>query len=191
MSRLAATSASAKPRGRASDIVESFHLGAASEPAAATEIDPGDRSLLSANDHPDYLRRVRQHRLRPQPRSVAVDGRHPRRRRWRRSGASRRSTRFSTIGMKWWPTRRCAAWSADSTRRPGLKREGPRSYAAPMRSPSRRPRIHIRPGRYWEHESSSLPRTEPSEHSHTEQHSDGCARGSGSARCSPPEGIPT
>src|SRR5882672_7921464 len=36
-----------------------------------------------------------------------------------------------------------------------LKRR--RSYAAPMRSLSCRPRIHIRLGRYWEHESSSLP----------------------------------
>src|ERR1700716_3117094 len=59
--------------------------------------------------------------------------------------------------MKWWPMWHYAAWSAGSTRLLHFETAGAQSYTAPMRSLSCRPRIHIRAGRYWEHESSSLP----------------------------------
>src|SRR3979411_2825643 len=58
--------------------------------------------------------------------------------------------------MKWWPMRLYAAWSACSTRLPHFETAGARPYTALMRSLCCLSRIHIRPGRYWEHESSSL-----------------------------------
>jgi hypothetical protein len=44
---------------------------------------------------------------------------------------------------------------------------GLQAYAALMRSLPCRPRFHIWLGRYWGHESSHVPTSEPSEHSHT------------------------
>src|ERR1700694_6360033 len=58
--------------------------------------------------------------------------------------------------MKRWPTRLCFPWSASSIT-PSHSETVSRSYTAPMRSRSCRSRIHIRPGRYWARESSSLP----------------------------------
>src|SRR3979411_237385 len=86
-----------------------------------------------------------------------------------------RSMPLSTTGMKPWPTRRYAAWSAASTTLRRSETAFARSYAAPMRSLYCPSRIHIRSGRYWDNELSLFPPTAPIR-TFARQHRDGKVR---------------
>ena len=103
-------------------------LGAAPEPAARTEIDPGDRSLWPAHDHSVALPRSAASALR---RSLAALL-------WMSTilsavvGTIRREPPFDTVLNHWdelWPTRLCAAWSSASSE--------PLRFEAPTRDPMR------------------------------------------------------
>jgi len=107
-------------------------------------------------------------------------------------GTMRREPPFDMVLNHWDETVAYAAlFSLSAASIPPFHSETARSYTAPMRSPSGRPRIHIRAGRYWEHESSSLPRDGSHPNIRTERIQRRMIRGLGSTRYSPRVGIPT